>query len=61
MLLTYTGPFGLNIGLRILARKKSMLLNQYGLFTRDRKYLAGKTETEIYKKLGKKYKAPELR
>lgn len=60
MLLSYTGPFGAEIGLRIIARKKGMLLNQYGLFKKG-KFVVGKTETEIFKALGKNYKAPELR
>ena len=62
MLLSYTGPFGAEIGYRVIARKKGMLLNQYGLFDRKTgKYIAGKTEAEIYKALGKNYKEPELR
>jgi DNA polymerase (family 10) len=61
-LLSYTGPSGSAIGLRILARKKGFLLNQYGLFNRKtKKLIVGKTEKEIYEKLGKKYKPPHLR
>ena len=61
-LMTYTGPFQYNIGLRMLAKRKGYLLNQYGLFNRkSNKYLAGTTEKSIYKALGKKYKEPELR
>jgi len=56
-LLSYTGPFGSAIGLRILARKKGLLLNQYGLFNRKtKKFVFGKTEKEIYEALGKRYK-----
>lgn len=59
-LLSYTGPSGSSIGLRIIAKKKGFLLNQYGLF-KNKKFIAGKTETGIYNALGKKYKAPSLR
>lgn len=61
-LLTYTGPFQYNIGLRMVAKRKGYFLNQYGLFNKkDNKHLAGTTEESIYKALGKKWKAPELR
>jgi len=61
-LLTYTGPFQYNIGLRMLAKRKGYLLNQYGLFNKkDNKYIAGATEESVYKVLGKKWKKPELR
>ena len=58
--MTYTGPAGYNIGLRTVAKKKGLLLNQYGLF-KNKKHIAGKTERSIYTALGKKYKIPELR
>lgn len=78
MLLYLTGPQKYNIGLRMVAKKKGLLLNQYGLWqviTRcilDKKgrelpvdnkkiLVASKTEEEIYKALGKEWKAPELR
>ena len=60
MIMTYTGPAGYNIGLRTVAKKKGLLLNQYGLF-KNKKHIAGKTERSIYTALGKKYKIPELR
>jgi len=61
-LISYTGPFQYSIGLRMLAKRKGYLLNQYGLFTKKyNKYISGKTEKSIYKALGKKWKAPELR
>jgi len=61
MLMTYTGPFGLNISFRTMAKRKGYLLNQYGLFSRGGKFMAGKTEKSIYEALGKKYKSPRLR
>ncbi len=60
MLLAYTGPSGSEIGLRIIAKNKGMLLNQYGLY-KNKKRVAGKTEISIYRALGKNYKAPEIR
>jgi DNA polymerase (family 10) len=47
-LLHHTGPWGFNIKLRSLAKKKGFLLNEYGLYTRDdRKVVAQKTEAEV--------------
>lgn len=61
-LIAYTGPSGYSIGLRMRARKRGYLLNQYGLFNKkDKKYIVGTTEQSIYKALGKKWKSPELR
>lgn len=59
-LLAYTGPRGLSIGLRKIAKKKGLLLNNHGLF-KGKKKIAGRTEREIYKALGKSYKKPENR
>ena len=59
-LFAYTGASGYSIGLRIIAKKKGFKLNQYGLFKGNKK-IAGKTEKEIYEKLGKEYKSPKER
>ena len=59
-LIAYTGSSRYSIGLRVLAKKKGLKLNQYGLFKGNKK-IAGKTEKEIYKALGKDYKMPEQR
>lgn len=59
-LLAYSSRRGASIGLRIIARAKGYKLNQYGLFKKG-KYIAGRTEREIYKSLGRKYKEPENR
>lgn len=57
-----TGPSGANIGRRRMAKEKGLLLNQEGVFNRQTgRYLAGKTEKDIYKALGKPYKRPEER
>ena len=60
MLLAYTGPSGSQIGLRTIAKKQGMLLNQYGLYQHNR-HIAGKTEESIYKALNKQYKVPSKR
>lgn len=61
MLLTRTGSKGHEIGLRRIAKRKNLLLNQYGLY-RGEKRIAGKSEREIYAVLGRpKFKRPEER
>jgi len=51
-LLHHTGPYGFNIKLRAIAKKKGMILNEYGLFTREtRELVAQKTEEEILNSL----------
>jgi len=61
-LLYFTGDKGHNIWLRKIAIKKGWKLNEYGLFDiKTGKKIAGKTEEEIYKKLGVKYPEPEKR
>lgn len=56
----FTGSKDHNIVLRELAIKKGWKLNEYGIFS-GKKQIAGKTEEEIYKKLGLDYIEPELR
>jgi DNA polymerase (family X) len=61
-LLAYSSKKGAGIGLRIIAKRKGFKLTQHGLFNRKTgKKIAGKTEKEIYKDLGRKYKSPEKR
>jgi len=61
-LLYFTGSKNYNIKLREIAIKKGYKLNEYGLFDRKtNKKIAGKTEQEIYKKLGLKYIEPKKR
>ena len=58
----FTGSKDHNVTLRSLAIKKGYKLNEYGLFDKiSEKFIAGKTETEIYKKIGFPYIEPELR
>jgi len=58
----FTGSKEHNVTLRSLAIKKGYKLNEYGLFDKKtEKFIAGKTEEEIYKKIGLSYIEPELR
>lgn len=50
-LLYFTGSKNYNVMMRRVAIDKGYLLNEYGLFE-DGEYIAGKTEKEVYKKLG---------
>ena len=59
-LLAYSSKKGAGIGLRVIAKKKGFKLTQHGLF-KDHKFIAGKTEKEIYEKLGRHWKTPEKR
>jgi DNA polymerase (family 10) len=56
----FTGNKAHNIKLRKIAIKKGYKLNEYGLFKEGRR-IGGRTEKEIYKKLGLQFIAPELR
>ena len=60
-LLAYSSKFGAGIGLRMIAKRKGMKLNNHGLFDKQRRKIAGKTEMEIYHALGRKWKLPENR
>ncbi len=58
-LLSYSSPKGSEIGLRIISKNKGFRLSSHGLFNRRTgKRIAGKTEKEIYKALGRPYKEP---
>jgi DNA polymerase (family 10) len=60
-LVYFTGSKNHDIALRNLAIEKGWKLNEYGLFAGEGNRLAGKTEVEIYQKLGLDYISPELR
>lgn len=61
-LLYFSGSQQHNIQLRRIAIEKNLKLSEYGLFDKKTdKRVAGKTEEEIYKKLGMDYIEPELR
>ena len=57
----FTGNKDHNILLRQMAMKKGWKLSEYGIFKRGGGYIAGRTEQEVYKKLGLPYFEPELR
>ena len=58
----FTGSKDHNVTLRGLAIKKGFKLNEYGLFDKDtEQFIAGRSEAEIYKKIGFPYFEPELR
>ena len=60
-LVYFTGSKNHNIALRNLAMEKGWKLNEYGLFERSGRRLAGRTERGVYEKLGLGYVPPELR
>jgi DNA polymerase (family 10) len=64
----FTGSKEHNVAIRDMAKKKGLKVNEYGVFRVARgggrgreKYLAGKTEEEVYKSVGLPYIEPELR
>lgn len=59
-LIAWTGNKAHNIHLRALAKKKGFLLSDFGLF-KGTKMIAGRTEEEVYAKLGLPWIPPELR
>jgi DNA polymerase (family 10) len=59
-MLYFTGSKNHNIAIRRLARDQGWKLNEYGLFE-GKKRIAGKTEAEVYLKLGLDFIPPELR
>ncbi len=59
-LLYFTGSKAHNIAIRKIAVGRHLKLNEYGLFKGDRR-IAGKTEKEVYGRLGMTWVCPELR
>ncbi len=58
----FTGSKEHNVALREIAIKKGYKLSEYGLFNRKtNKSIGGRTEEEVYQKLGLRYIPPELR
>lgn len=56
----FTGSKDHNVRLRQIAKDKGMKLSEYGIF-KGQKFIAGKTEEEVYRTLGMKYIEPEMR
>jgi DNA polymerase (family 10) len=59
-LMYFTGSKAHNIAIRKLAIKKGYKINEYGVF-KGEKRIAGKTEAEVYERLGLPFIEPELR
>jgi DNA polymerase (family 10) len=59
-LLYFTGSKAHNIAIRKIAVSKGWKLNEYGLFDGDKR-IAGKTESQVYRRLGMAWVPPELR
>jgi len=59
-LLYFTGSKGHNVALRQLAIQQGLKLNEYGLFRGTRR-IAGRTEEQVYERLGLPFMPPELR
>jgi len=57
----FTGSKAHNIRLRERAVARGWKLNEYGLFDREGRRLAGEAEEDIYRELGLSYIPPELR
>ena len=56
----FTGSKAHNIAVRKLGQKKSLKINEYGVFKDDDR-IAGKTEEEVYEQVDLPYIEPELR
>jgi DNA polymerase (family 10) len=59
-LVYFTGSKEHNIAIRKIGIQKKLKLNEYGVF-KGKKRVAGKTESDVYKKIGLKFIEPELR
>jgi DNA polymerase (family 10) len=60
-LMMWTGSKEENIRLRGIAKGKGLKLNEYGLWKKEKNIAKNKTEEQIYKLLGERYKKPEER
>jgi len=56
----FTGNKAHNIAMRKIAQSQGLKLNEYGLYKGSKK-IAGKSEEEVYEKLGLRYIEPEMR
>ena len=57
----FTGSKQHNVVLRTIALRKGYKLNEYGLYDKRNKQIAGRTEESIYSRLGLPFITPELR
>jgi len=60
-LLYFTGSKEFNIKFRQIVLRRGWKINEYGLFDQNNKKIAGKSEEEIFRRLGMQYIIPELR
>ncbi|MDD5634882.1 MAG: DNA polymerase/3'-5' exonuclease PolX [Candidatus Omnitrophica bacterium] len=64
-LVYFTGSKEHNIKIRLIAKNKDLKISEYGVFSIGKSgketFVAGKTEEELYKKLGMEWIPPELR
>lgn len=60
-LLYFTGNKDHNVELRRIAIARGLRLNEWGVFDKSEKRVAGKTEEEVYKTLGLAWIPPEMR
>lgn len=58
--LYFTGSKAHTVALRKMAKEDDLKINEYGIY-KGKKRMAGKTEKEMYEKLGLQYIEPELR
>lgn len=57
----FTGNKQHNVALRTIALHKGYKLNEYGIYDKNNRQIAGRTEEGVYSKLGLKWIPPELR
>lgn len=57
----FTGNKDHNVALRKMAISKGWKLSEYGIFDKKGKQIAGRTEEDVYDKLGMKWIPPEMR
>jgi DNA polymerase (family 10) len=58
----FTGSKAHNIKLRTMAIKKGLKISEYGVFEKESgRYVAGRTEEDVYEAIGLPYIEPELR
>jgi DNA polymerase (family 10) len=60
-LLYFTGNKDHNIALRLIAKKKGWKLNEYGVFDKEGRKLAGQSEEQIYQLFGMPFIPPQQR
>ena len=57
----FTGSKAHNIAVRTMGVQRGLKINEYGVFNRAGKRIAGRTEKEVYAQVGLPWIAPELR